>query len=276
MHESEEIANIHEDSDSDLLSMPDDDLRSVSGFDNADSDDTHKNEVPKSDHIFQDDNASAERLSLPDHMDHIREEVSSLHSKLGDMESFIVQQVSAEFKSSLPALVQKNLQDQLPNLLLKPMYKEFNAFNKMESQRFVLLQKELSKSLHKNMRKSVRLKVRKGIKEVRDKLSFYASTVASNSQHVQDLRVMFKDIVSLLKAAEVFKKANAEGANIVDIEKKSEGTVSIDDDDLDKQPLSKRFNIMTPIPNLIPLNTFVPKHLLKPEEQHKSLHEFTD
>ncbi|GJU19287.1 hypothetical protein Tco_1152629 [Tanacetum coccineum] len=41
---------------------------------------------------------------------------------------------------------------------------------------------------------------------------------------------------------------------------KSEGTVSmkddLDDDDFDKQPLSKRFKIMTPIPNLIPLNTF--------------------
>ncbi|GKA36691.1 hypothetical protein Tco_0723256 [Tanacetum coccineum] len=57
------------------------------------------------------------------------------------------------------------------------MYKEFNAFNKLESQRSVLLQKELSKSLHNKMRKSIRL----------------------------------KDIVSLLEAAEFFKKANAEG-----------------------------------------------------------------
>ncbi|GJT95820.1 hypothetical protein Tco_1091338 [Tanacetum coccineum] len=63
-------------------------------------------------------------------------------------------------------------------------------------------------------------------------------------------------------------------------EMKSEGTVSIeddlDDDELDKQPLSKRFKIITPIPNPIPLNTFVLGHLLKPEEQRKSLHEFTD
>ncbi|GJY15708.1 hypothetical protein Tco_0386130 [Tanacetum coccineum] len=61
------------------------------------------------------------------------------------------------------------------------------------------------------MRKSIRLKVRKGMKEVRDKLSFCASNVDTNSQHVQDLRSMFKDMVSLLEAAEVFKKANAEG-----------------------------------------------------------------
>ncbi|GKA16338.1 hypothetical protein Tco_0696085 [Tanacetum coccineum] len=234
MHDSEEIADIHEDSDSDLQSIPDDDLRSVSGFDTADFNNTHKNEVSKSDHIFQDDNAFAECLSLPDHMDHICEEV------------------------------QKNLQDQLSNLLLKLIYKEFNAFNKLESQRFVLLQKELSKSLHKNMRKSIRL----------------------------------KDMVSLLEAAEVFKKANAEGekweknnhakekdaqhpdqtkgekisgANTADIEMKSKGTVlmedNLDDDELDKQPLSKRYKIMTPIPNPIPLNTFALGHLLKPEEQ---------
>ncbi|GJS96980.1 hypothetical protein Tco_0803948 [Tanacetum coccineum] len=98
--------------------MPDDDLRSISGFDYADSDDTHKNEVSKSDHIFQDDNASAEHLSLLDHMDHICEEIISLYLKLRDMESSIVQQVSADIKSSLPALLIDSLKEQLPSLLL--------------------------------------------------------------------------------------------------------------------------------------------------------------
>ncbi|GJT57812.1 hypothetical protein Tco_0992866 [Tanacetum coccineum] len=202
-------------------------------FNTKDSDDTQENDVSKSDTILQDDHASAERLSLPDHMDHICEEVTSLHTRIGDMESYIVQQVSADFNSSMPLLkdsikssistsiaedlphveaqVQKNLQDQLSNLLLKPMYKEFNAFNKLESQIFILLQKELSKSIHKDMKQSIRLKVKKGMKEVRDKLSWCTSTVATNSQHVRDLRVMIKDIVSLLEAAKVFKKDNAKG-----------------------------------------------------------------
>ncbi|GJT83629.1 hypothetical protein Tco_1057971 [Tanacetum coccineum] len=199
-------------------------------FNTEDSDDTQENDVSKSDTILQDDHASAERLSLPDHMDHICEEVTSLYIRIGDMESSIVQQVSADFKSSLPTLiteslkeqlpqdlphveahVQKNLQDQLFNLLLKPMYKEFNAFNKLESQIFVLLQKELSKSIHKDIKQSIRLKVKKGMKEVQDKLSWCTSTVATNSQHVRDLRVMIKDIVSLLEAAKVFKKDNAKG-----------------------------------------------------------------
>nr|GEW10122.1 hypothetical protein [Tanacetum cinerariifolium] len=117
MNDSEETIDIYEDSDSDLQSMPNEDLRSVSGFHTADSDDTHENNVSKSNHIFQDDNAFAERLSLPNHMDHICEEVNSIHSRLGDMESSIVQQVSAEFKSSLLALVTDSLKEQLPSLL---------------------------------------------------------------------------------------------------------------------------------------------------------------
>ncbi|GKE46328.1 hypothetical protein Tco_1477586 [Tanacetum coccineum] len=103
MHDSDESADVQEDSD--YESMPEDDLRFVSGFEAADSNNIQGNDVSCSDHIFQDDNASAERLSLPDYMDHICEEVSSLHSKLRDMESSIIHQVLAEIKSSLPALV---------------------------------------------------------------------------------------------------------------------------------------------------------------------------
>ncbi|GKC45142.1 hypothetical protein Tco_1062864, partial [Tanacetum coccineum] len=57
MHDSEETADNHEDSDSDLQSMLDDDLRSVLRFNDANSDDTQEHDT--SDHIFPDDNASA-------------------------------------------------------------------------------------------------------------------------------------------------------------------------------------------------------------------------
>ncbi|GJT87736.1 hypothetical protein Tco_1069453 [Tanacetum coccineum] len=49
------------------------------------------------------------------------------------------------------------------------------------------------------------------MKAVSNKLASVKSIVAINSQHVQDIRLMFKDMVFLLEAAEVFKKANAEG-----------------------------------------------------------------
>ncbi|GJY04745.1 hypothetical protein Tco_0370685, partial [Tanacetum coccineum] len=118
MHDSEEISDFHEGFDSNLQSMHDDDLRSVSGFHTTDS---KENAVSKSDNIFQDDHVFAERLSLPDHMDHICKEVISLHSRLRDMESSIVQQVLVEIKSSLPNLITDSLQDQLPSLLSEAM-----------------------------------------------------------------------------------------------------------------------------------------------------------
>ncbi|GJS32017.1 hypothetical protein Tco_0530399 [Tanacetum coccineum] len=110
MNDYEEFG-IQEDFDSDLQSMPDDDLRSVSGFEAADSDDTHNDEVSYSAHTSQNDIASAERLSLPDHLDHICEEVSSLYSRLGNMESSIVQTISDKIKSSLPAMITNALNE---------------------------------------------------------------------------------------------------------------------------------------------------------------------
>ncbi|GKC66624.1 hypothetical protein Tco_1099222 [Tanacetum coccineum] len=83
----------------------------------ADSDDTHENEVSHSAHTSQGDIASAKRLSILDHLDHICEEVSYLHSRLGNMESSIVQTVSDEIKSSLPAMITNALKEQLPGIL---------------------------------------------------------------------------------------------------------------------------------------------------------------
>nr|GEX71490.1 hypothetical protein [Tanacetum cinerariifolium] len=105
---------------------------------------------------------------LLDEADKLNEAVQETPESPYDIESEIkllkesikssVSKSIAEELTYVEAQVQKNLQDQLPNLLLKPMYKEFNAFNKPESQRFVLLQKDLSKSLYKNIKKSIRLK----------------------------------------------------------------------------------------------------------------------
>ncbi|GJZ98952.1 hypothetical protein Tco_0671503 [Tanacetum coccineum] len=118
-------------------------------------------------------------------MDHICEEVSSLHLKLEDMESSIIHQVSAELKSSLPALVTTTLQEQLLGLLsaslkdclpsiiqeslqtpipasseqfsekqtklnkkvVKHLNRQFNIFHVAQSDRFAYLQKSLQENL---------------------------------------------------------------------------------------------------------------------------------
>nr|GEZ23866.1 hypothetical protein [Tanacetum cinerariifolium] len=214
MHDSEETADIHEGSDFDLQLMPNDNLRSVSGFYTADSNNTHENEVSKSDHIFQDDNASTECLSLQDHMDYIYKEVSSLYLRLRDMESSIVQQVSAKFKSSLPAIVTDSLKEQLPSLLSDAL-------------------KDTPPQLLKDAIKNFILK------SITEELPYVEAEGEQPSTQVV---------------------LNEKAMVVHNPEEKKEGTISMeddsDDDDLDKQPLSKRFNITTPIHNPIPLNTF--------------------
>nr|GEZ63429.1 hypothetical protein [Tanacetum cinerariifolium] len=85
---------VQETSKTDYELMPEDDMRFVSGFEGADSDDTQGNAVSYFDHTFPYHNASAECLGLPEHLDHICEEVTSLHLKLGTMESSIIHHVS--------------------------------------------------------------------------------------------------------------------------------------------------------------------------------------
>ncbi|GJU46690.1 hypothetical protein Tco_1203956 [Tanacetum coccineum] len=174
---------------SSLRSMLDDDLASMTSFETQDSADHVSKEGTKTLHAF------ADKPAQSDPFGHLHEELclpnNKLHGLLSDaLKDNLPQLIKDSIKSSvtesiakeLPqvkAQVQKNLQDQLPNILVKPMYKEFNAFNNLESQRFVLLQKELSKSLYNKIRKSIRPK---------------------------DLWIMFKDMGSLLKAADVFKR----------------------------------------------------------------------
>nr|GEW59597.1 hypothetical protein [Tanacetum cinerariifolium] len=152
-----------------LRSIPDDDLASMTGFETQDSADHVSEEGIETSYVSADKPAQLHALG------HLHEELCLPQNK--DFIKSLVLESIAEELPQVEAHVQKNLQHQLPNIILKPMYKEFNAFNKLKSQRFILLQKELIKSLHNKLRKSISL----------------------------------KDIVSLLEATEVFKKANAEG-----------------------------------------------------------------
>ncbi|GKE48161.1 hypothetical protein Tco_1479419, partial [Tanacetum coccineum] len=144
--------------------------------------------------------ASANKPAQSDPLGHLHEERCLLKNKLPGLlkdalKDTLPQLIKDSIKNSIlesiaeelpqvEAQVQKKVQDQLLNILLKPMYKEFNAFNKLKSHRFDNLLEQLSKGIKTSLDKSISLK---------------------------DLKLMFKDMFSLLEAAEVFKKANAEG-----------------------------------------------------------------
>nr|GEX83999.1 hypothetical protein [Tanacetum cinerariifolium] len=215
-------SEIKDDSDSDLKLMPDDELRSVSEFEASDSDDTHDLEVSQSEHISQDENASAERLTLV---------TTALIEQLPG-------RFSATLKECLPSIIKESLQTHIP-----------------ASERFVNLQNELSKVLKSEMGRSVTSKVHLDIQEEQQ-----PDPHTTNDHHDSSVN---EDITLVLH-----KKANM--------------GITEDDsdyDDLDKQPMSKRFKFMTLIPNIptpTPLSSFFAEPLRKPVQQLKMVQEFID
>ncbi|GKA82264.1 hypothetical protein Tco_0789012 [Tanacetum coccineum] len=299
MHDFKESADIQEDSD--YESMPKDDLRFVSEFETADSHDTQGNDLSNSDLIFQDDNAFAEHLSLQDHLDHIYEEVSSLHLKLRDIESSIINQVSTEIKSALLALVTTVLQEQLPRLLSDTLKDCLPSIIQESLQTHILTVSEQFAEKQIKLKKKFSLACKKSgmilrmfckdVQGEKNKKAKDANPAATQEEH-QPAEPLVEPLVESqgeqpanLKVANnnsappALDDKKNEGKELVvhsSEEKKSEGLISVEDDldEDDKQPLSKRFKIMNPIsdiPNPIPLDTFAPEHLLKPKEQQKSI-----
>ncbi|GJR91740.1 hypothetical protein Tco_0215751 [Tanacetum coccineum] len=236
------------DSASRLQSMPDNDLPSLSGFETANSQDEDSQsddtlhasvDVPaKSDPLGY---LQEELCTLSTKVDNLESTISKKVSE--DIQSSVPSIVTTTLKDLLPSLLLEALKETLPSLIQtsvqqvvqkpveeqlqmfkehtlqdqltinvsKPMNKQFHAFNTLESHRFVTFQKEPSKVIQTKMGKSVKEKVCKGMEFISDKLSSIQSYLATNSQHVSDLRQAFQDINFLLELAEVFKKANAEG-----------------------------------------------------------------
>ncbi|GJX69976.1 hypothetical protein Tco_0307147 [Tanacetum coccineum] len=148
---------------------------------------------------------------------------------------------------------------------------------------------------------------------VSDKLALVQSTIATNSQDVQDLKTMFTDMVSLLKTAEVFKKANAEGEkgrhygecsggattssriikcrtspfvneeNALDlhasVEKSSEENTS-EKNASDDEPPVKKLKFLIPTSSSIlsptPLKSIVPEPIQKPDTTKMTIEQFTE
>ncbi|GJY05664.1 retrovirus-related pol polyprotein from transposon TNT 1-94 [Tanacetum coccineum] len=158
-------------SDSRLHSMPDDDLASLTGFETQDSSDHFSDAGTET--LY----ASADKPAQSDPLGHLHKEVCLLNNKVNQLESNIANQVSATIQSSVPLIVADTLKEQLPGLL-----------------------KDALKDTLPQL--------------IKDSIKNYVSTsIAEELPQVeaQDLKLMFKDMFSLLKAAKVFKKANAEG-----------------------------------------------------------------
>ncbi|GJU01413.1 hypothetical protein Tco_1111751 [Tanacetum coccineum] len=276
-------------SSSELSFMPNDDLHSMSAFDTVKSGDDVDIDMADSEHISKEGitdtflNALAEFHSLSRHLDHVWEEVSNLHSRIADMESFILQSVSD--KSRI-----------LCQLLLAMPYKISFLDSLLIHSKHVL-----TKVLKSEMGQSVTSKVHSGMQEVRS-LNSQSKNLGKYCLNVQSMQTQLNVIQGLLEStviiddtAEGEKNKKDKDANLATTRGEHQLTDKIhssglivksqweqpaelevankestppmeddsDEDDLDKQSLSKRFKIMTLIPDIrnpIPLNSFVPEH----------------
>ncbi|GJX44977.1 hypothetical protein Tco_0261653 [Tanacetum coccineum] len=227
---------------SDLESMPGDKIGSVSASETIGSleDDIHSPQIKLSkseerdvDEILAelaDLNASADKPSLSDHLGNLCKEVSHLTTNVQNLESSLLQQMTAKLEEIVPSLVAKTLKENMPDIIseslksvipqitaesvkeiIKPINKQFNAFNKLEAARFVKLYTGLRRDLKKKVGISVRKKVHKGIEIVKGKVDNYTTRVDQNTQNVHEMTTLMRDMVHLLTSASVFAKANAEG-----------------------------------------------------------------
>ncbi|GJS53145.1 hypothetical protein Tco_0626507 [Tanacetum coccineum] len=142
--------------------MLDDETESVSKFETNDNDeDDHsenKEEISQTaeadannviDELVdmvnsKDDNVNdyANKLTELDPFGHLKADINSLPTKVENLESSL-------------SLVKKTLRAEVPEIILKPLNKEFNALNKMESQRvprdiMVIKAKRLQTNIEKN------------------------------------------------------------------------------------------------------------------------------
>ncbi|GJX02546.1 hypothetical protein Tco_0186459 [Tanacetum coccineum] len=110
--------------DSELASIPDDEIGSPSAFQTSDTKESlskpklSKSEEKDADNVLDelaDLRASADKPS--ESISHIKEEIISLSTKIGQMESNITKKVSEEVQSSVLVLISEALKQELPGLL---------------------------------------------------------------------------------------------------------------------------------------------------------------
>ncbi|GJX87131.1 retrovirus-related pol polyprotein from transposon TNT 1-94 [Tanacetum coccineum] len=169
MNDYEESTGIQEDSDSDLQSMPNDDLSFVFGFEAADFDDTNDNEVSHSAHTSH-DIASAERL------------------------------ISNEIKSSLPTMITNALKEQLPGIL-SAISEQFVTLQKELSK---VIKSKVAKKVQ-----VVRLEgVREDLQSQTKHISKYSSSFQDIQTHLRNVKDLLESAVIINETAEEEKKQN--------------------------------------------------------------------
>ncbi|GJT44017.1 hypothetical protein Tco_0952732 [Tanacetum coccineum] len=134
------------------------------------------------------------------------------------LEEIVPSLVAETLKENLPKIISESLKIAILQIIaesvkeiIKPINKQFNTFNKLKAACFTKLHTGLKKDLKKKLEVSVRKEVHKGMETVKGKVDYCTTRVDQNTQHVQEMTTLIRDMVHILESASVFTKANAEG-----------------------------------------------------------------
>ncbi|GKF64885.1 hypothetical protein Tco_0188333, partial [Tanacetum coccineum] len=104
--------------------------------------------------------------------------------------------------------------DVVPEINLKPLNKEFNALNVLESRRFVTLQKKLTKAIKTKVGKSVQQSVKGEIKNVHELFKYSIKQLDKIDVNLRELVNLIRDLVLLIDTTSASSKVSLEGENI--------------------------------------------------------------
>ncbi|GJW64167.1 retrovirus-related pol polyprotein from transposon TNT 1-94 [Tanacetum coccineum] len=172
---------------SDLESMPEDEIKSVSRFEAAKSD-VEENDKPKT----KAELSKSEEVTA----DNVLDELANMAINMN---------ASAEKPSISEPLVQ------VPETILKLLNKEFHALNTLDKNKIDGLQTTLTNAIKTRASKSSQSRVKKGIKGVRGLFKYCITQLDKNDVNLRELVDLIRDLVILLDSATTSTTAAPEG-----------------------------------------------------------------
>ncbi|GJT87458.1 hypothetical protein Tco_1069175 [Tanacetum coccineum] len=263
---------------SDIESMPGDEIKSLYRFE-ADDDhhqSEHNEELSKTNEAAT-DNVIDDALTTK-----VEQLESSLAQQVTDkMEDFVPKMVDDAFEERMPKLVSDTLKNILPQIIKdsvnqsmkKSLPIEFNDLNKMESSRFVGLDKKLTKAIKTKVGKSVQHNVKREIKVVHELLKYCVGKIDKNVVDILELVNLIRDLVILIDPVFASPKAVTEGENMSTQAKKDPEITgehvssALVIQYFVKEPPTKKLKFVVEnftIPSLTPLNSIMPQGIKPP------------
>nr|GEY28749.1 hypothetical protein [Tanacetum cinerariifolium] len=118
--------------------------------------------------------------------------------------------IKQSMKKLLPKIdkrVENTLKSQVPKIILKPLNREFNDLNKMESNMFFGLQKKMTKAIKTKVSIYVQHNARKEIKVVHELVKYCVRKIDKNAVDILELVNLISDLVILIDPVSASPKA---------------------------------------------------------------------